>query len=221
MPTRRVAAPPVRVEWLGRRPYQEVHALMKARLADRIAGACQDTLLLVEHDPVYTVGRKRGAASSVKLPGEVDVVHVERGGDTTFHGPGQLTGYPICALPPHRQDLHAWLHGLEHICDRVLDRWGVEGERDARNTGVWVGGKKIAAIGIACRRWVTWHGFAINVGVDLDWFHRIDPCGMDSQLVTRLVDHTDARPRVREVADAAGAEFRRWWGEWASSPPSP
>jgi len=207
---------PLRVEWLGRKPYTAVHATMKDALLRRIAGDIPDTLLLVEHTPVFTVGRRRGARASVKAPGEVPVVDVERGGDVTFHGPGQLTAYPICALPDHRQDLHAWLHGLEEVVDRVLDRWGIQGERDDRNTGVWVDGRKIAAIGIACKRWVTWHGVSLNIDVDLAYYQRIDPCGMDSSLVTRVADHADRTPRMREAADIFAAEFRRWWAAYSA-----
>lgn len=209
---------PLRVEWLGRRPYREVHAQMKDLLLQRIRGEVGDTLLLVEHEPVYTVGRRRNARASVRSPGEVPVVDVERGGDVTFHGIGQLTAYPICALPDHRHDLHAWLHGLETVVDRVLARWGIEGARDERNTGVWVEGRKIAAIGIACKRWVTWHGVALNVNVDLSYFHRVDPCGMDSSLVTRVVDHIDRAVTVRDAADLFSTEFRQWWAEWCEGP---
>lgn len=212
---------PLRVEWLGRRPYVEVHAQMKDLLLRRIAGDVPDTLLLVEHAPTFTVGRRRGAMGSVKAPGDVPVVQVERGGDVTFHGPGQLTAYPICALPEHRHDLHAWLHGLETVVDRVLSRWQIAGGRDDRNTGVWVDGKKIAAVGIACKRWVTWHGVAINVDVDLGYFNRIDPCGMDSTLVTRMVDHTSTGPTVKDAASAFATEFRRWWTDWTATPTSP
>jgi len=192
---------------------------MKELLLARIAGEAPDTLLLVEHEPVFTLGRRRNAGASVLAPGDIPVVQVERGGDATYHGPGQLTAYPICALPPHRQDLHAWLHGLEAVVDRVLARWGIQGERDERNTGVWVDGRKIAAIGIACKRWVTWHGVAINVRVDLDHFKRIDPCGMSSTLVTQVADHVERPPTMREAADTFGAEFRRWWTEYASDTP--
>lgn len=211
---------PLRVEWLGRRSYVEVHAQMKDLLLRRIAGDVPDTLLLVEHTPTFTVGRRRGAMGSVKAPGDVPVVQVERGGDVTFHGPGQLTAYPICALPEHRHDLHAWLHGLETVVDRVLSRWQIAGGRDDRNTGVWVDGKKIAAVGIACKRWVTWHGVAINVDVDLGYFTRIDPCGMDSTLVTRMVDHASTRPTVKDTAGAFATEFRRWWTDWTATPAS-
>ncbi|HCH62466.1 MAG: lipoyl(octanoyl) transferase [Deltaproteobacteria bacterium] len=210
---------PLRVEWLGRRPYLEVQEEMKALLLRRIAGDAPDTLLLVEHQPTFTVGRRRGAMASVKNPGEVPVVEVARGGDVTFHGPGQLTAYPICALPPHRHDLHAWMHGLEGVVDGVLARWDIKGERDERNTGVWVDGKKIAAVGIACKRWVTWHGVALNIKVNLDYYGRIDPCGMDSSLVTRMADHVSRCPTVRDTARAFSTEFRRWWMDWSKPPP--
>ena len=209
---------PLRVQWLGRRPYTEVHAQMKELLLARIAGKAPDTLLLVEHQPVFTLGRRKNAQANVLDPGDIPVVQVERGGDVTYHGPGQLTAYPVCALPPHRQDLHAWMHGLEAVVDRVLARWGIQGERDERNTGVWVDGRKIAAIGIACKRWVTWHGVAINIRVDLEHFRRIDPCGMSSTLVTRVADHVDRPPAMRIAADIFGAEFRRWWMDYASEP---
>jgi lipoate-protein ligase B len=210
--------PPLHVEWLGRRSYSDVHAYMKEVLGRRISGEAPDSLLLVEHHPVYTVGRRRNAVQSVHTPGDVPVVMVERGGDATFHGPGQLTAYPICALPPHRQDLHAWLHGLEHVTDAVLARWGIQGARDARNTGVWVEGTKIAAVGIACRRWVTWHGVALNLDVDLQYFQRLDPCGMSSSLVTRVADHTAECPDIRDAAEQFASEFRTWWTDWSRRP---
>lgn len=211
----------LRVEWLGRRPYAEVYAQMSALLEARIAGAVGDTLLLCEHEPTFTLGRSRTAKDNVLDAGDIPVVEVERGGDVTFHGPGQLVGYPVLQLPPHRQDLRAYLQGLEELCAAVIGRFGVVGGRDPRNTGVWVGGQKIAAIGVAARRWVTWHGFSINVDVDLAPYQRINPCGMGSALVTRLADHTAPCPRLRAVADATGAEARRWWAQWSAPPVVP
>jgi lipoyl(octanoyl) transferase len=210
----------LRVEWLGRRPYAEVYARMGALLEARLAGQVPDTLLLCEHEPVFTLGRSRTAKDNVLDAADIPVVEVERGGDVTFHGPGQLVGYPVLQLPPHRHDLRAYLRGLEELCGAVLRRFGVEGGPDARNTGVWVGGQKIAAIGVATRRWVTWHGFAINVDLDLAPYQRINPCGMGSALVTRLADHAEPCPRVRVVADATAAEARRWWARWSAPPPA-
>jgi lipoate-protein ligase B len=114
--------------------------------------------------------------------------------------------------------MRADLRALEGVCTRVIGRFGVEGGPDPRNTGVWVGGQKIAAIGVAARRWVTWHGFSINIDVDLGYFRRVNPCGMGSELVTRLADHVSPCPRLRAVADGAGAELRRWWAEWSALP---
>ena len=205
----------LRIEWLGRLPYPEAHQRMQEALRDRIAGHIGDTLLLVEHEPVYTLGRRREAVQNVLQAGEVPVIEVERGGDVTFHGPGQLVGYPICQLPQHRHDLHAWMRGIEQVCVRVLARYGVEGGPDPRNTGVWVDGKKIFAIGVACRRWVTWHGFALNLDIDLDFFTRIHPCGMESHLVTRLSDHVSPAPKMAQLRDVVGAEFRLWWRDWS------
>ena len=205
----------LRIEWLGRMPYAEAHQKMLALVEARASGKACDTLLLVEHDPVYTVGRHRDAAANVLLPGDVPVVDVKRGGDVTFHGPGQLTAYPIVHLPEHRRDVMGWLHGLEDVCTRVVARWGIAGLRDERNTGVWVEGRKIAAIGIALRRWVSFHGFAINNTVDLGWFHRVNPCGMDSSLVTRISDHTEA-PDLHTLRDTTAEEFSAWWADWSA-----
>jgi lipoate-protein ligase B len=204
------------VEWLGRLAYADAHARMKTQLEARIRGEVGDTLLLLEHEPIYTLGRRRQAADNVLQAGEVPVIEVERGGDMTFHGPGQIVGYPICQLPPHRHDLHGWMRGLETVCSRVLARHGVDGGPDPRNTGVWVEGKKMVAIGVACRRWVSWHGFAMNLDVDLEYFERIHPCGMGSGLVTRLADHVQPCPRMNVIRDELGSEFRRWWREWVA-----
>ena len=207
------------VRWLGRVAYPDAHAQMRALLEARIRDEAPDTLLLCEHDPVYTLGRSRGAAQNVLDARGVPVLPVERGGDVTFHGPGQLTGYPILRLPAHRQDLHAYLRGLEDCLIDLLATMQIVGGRDARNTGVWVEERKIAAIGIACRRWVTWHGFSLNLDVDLGYFQRIHPCGMDSALVTRICDHTPAPPSMPALAEAAGAGVAAWWADWISGRP--
>ena len=205
------------VEWWGRLPYPLALARMEAALAARIEGSRPDSLFLVEHEPVYTVGRSRGALAHVHDPGEIPVVPVSRGGDVTFHGPGQLTAYPVVALPEGRQDLHAWLRGLEDFLIDLLGTWGVAAGRDPRNTGVWVGGRKVAAIGVACRRWVCWHGFALNVDVDLGYFDRIDPCGMSPELVTRLADH--APVDLQAARQAVERRFPPWWEGWSTGPP--
>ncbi len=181
---------------------------------DRIAGVRGDTLILCEHDPVYTIGRTRGADQNLLQPGSVPIERVSRGGDVTFHGPGQVVGYPIFLLPPHRQDLHGYMRGLEEMMIRTLGDYGLVGRRDERNTGVWVEGRKIMAIGIAAKRWVTWHGFALNHTTDLEYFQRINPCGMSSQLVTRLADHVDPVPTRTALINAIVRNLGEWWEDW-------
>jgi len=140
---------------------------MKTVLSARINGEIEDTLLLCEHPPVYTVGRTRDAAKNIINPHNVPIVEVARGGDVTFHGPGQIVGYPIFQLPDNRHDLHGFMRGLEEMMIRTLSHLGVSAQRDARNTGVWIEGAKVMAIGISARRWVIWHGFALNLDTDL------------------------------------------------------
>ena len=201
---------------LGRASYPDAIQRMQEVLDDRIHGRCEDTLITVEHDPVFTLGRQRDSQANVLAAGEVPVIPVHRGGDVTFHGPGQLVGYPILALPEHRHDLHGYLRGLEQVLIDTLGDLGVPSGRDERNTGVWVQGKKIAAIGIACRRWVTWHGFALNLTTDLQYYQRINPCGMDSTLVTRLCDHLDPCPDMDEVTERVAAHLSQWWEAWTA-----
>ena len=204
------------IDW-GRVPYETAVDRMKAVLADRIEGTVPDTLLLCEHDPVYTVGRTRGAEANILNPEGIPIVSVARGGDVTFHGPGQIVGYPIFALPEHRHDLHGFLRGLETAMIRTLARLDLEGTRDERNTGVWVGGQKITAIGIAAKRWVTWHGFALNCTVDLRHYERINPCGMASDLVTSLDRHIDPCPERSHIVGIIVEELGRWWGDWTGT----
>lgn len=203
---------------LGRLDYAAGLALMEARLRARIAGEVDDALLLCEHDPVFTLGRRRGAEGNVLAPGGAPVVEVSRGGDVTFHGPGQLVGYPILGLEGPRRDLHAYLRGLEALIIGLLQGYGLDAGRDPRNTGVWVAGRKVAAIGISCRRWVTWHGFAINVTTDLSWFEQINPCGMPSALTTRLADLLDPCPSLEAVQEDTAAAFAAWWRDWRAGP---
>jgi len=201
----------LRIEVLRDLPYAQAEKRMQALLAARIADEVPDTLLLVEPQPVFTLGRRPGSAAHVLQAGDVPVVSAARGGDVTFHGPGQVVGWPIVALPEGRRDLHLWMHGLELAVMAVLRRYGVPGRRDPRNTGVWIGDRKACAIGIGCRRWVTWHGFALNVDTDLSWFSRINPCGLGPGTVTRMADHLDAVPPWEQVAQACAEELAAWW----------
>lgn len=206
----------MRVINLGRIDYEDAVTEMRTVLTQRIEGIIPDTLLVCEHAPVYTVGRTRGAEDNILNPHDVPIVKVARGGDVTFHGPGQIVGYPIFQLPEHRHDLHGFMRGLEEMMIRTLATLGVHGERDDRNTGVWVDGAKIMAIGIGAKRWVTWHGFALNVSTDLSYFERINPCGMDSTLVTRLADHVSPTPAVETLIPLITAALSDWWEDWTA-----
>jgi len=186
---------------LGRRRYGEVLEQQRAVARARITGEIdQDVLLLVEHEPVITLGRSSKDAHLVANAAQlqtrgVEVFEVERGGDVTFHGPGQLVGYPIIDLKRHRQDLHWYLRQVEELLIHALRSFGVVGERVAKYTGVWTGGRKIASIGVHARDWVTWHGFALNVTTELSYFDLIVPCGIPDVRMTsverELLDRAD------------------------------
>ena len=165
----------------GRVPYGEALEWQRRLAQDRIAGRlAHDVLLLLEHPPVITLGRNSHAEHVLADGAGIEVFEIERGGDVTYHGPGQLVGYPIIDLTHHRQDLHWYLRTLEQALIDALARLGVAAERHPGYTGVWTGGgkRKIASIGVHVKQWVTWHGFALNVTTDLTAFDRIVPCGI-------------------------------------------
>jgi lipoate-protein ligase B len=180
------------VQDLGRSSYAEVLELQRRLCRQRIAGEiAEDLLLLVEHEPVVTLGRGLRPGSLPLSRNELEakgiqVFDVERGGDVTFHGPGQLVGYPIIDLRTHRQDLHWYLRTLEAGLIDGLARIGIEAETTAGLTGVWSGGRKIASIGIHVKQWVTFHGFALNVTTDLSYFDLIVPCGIPDVEMTSV-----------------------------------
>ena len=177
---------------LGRMAYAEALELQRALAQARIEKTIdRDLLLLVEHPPVVTLGRGF-QRNSLTTPREfleargLDVFEIDRGGDVTFHGPGQLVGYPIFDLSEHRPDLHWFLRRLEEALIIGLADLGVEGARRERYTGVWTNGRKIASIGIHVKQWVTWHGFALNVTTDLSYFDLIVPCGIPDVVMTSI-----------------------------------
>jgi lipoyl(octanoyl) transferase len=190
---------PLLVHDLGRRPYGEVLELQRRLCRARQAGElAEDLLLLVEHDPVVTLGRGTKQTSLPLPPAAlrqrgVEVFEVERGGDVTFHGPGQLVGYPILDLTHHRQDLHWYLRSVEAALIDALGTLGIRAERNPGLTGVWTGGRKIASIGIHVKQWVTIHGFALNVATDLSHFDLIVPCGIPGVIMTSVVRELGAR----------------------------
>lgn len=218
---------------LGATPYREGLALQDALVRARAAGETGDWLLYPDHPPVLTVGRNpsdgnvRADAATLESLG-VEVFEVPRGGDVTWHGPGQLVGYPVVALDRVNRDLHRWLRTLEEALIRSLARHGIVSERSPGRTGVWVGERKIASLGVAVRRWVGYHGFALNVRTDLSGFSLIHPCGLKGVRMTSMAAELGASApsleTVREtvtqelahlleyerVVAAPAAEARRW-----------
>lgn len=180
------------VRRVPRSSYAEAHALQEELLEQRIAGAIGDQLVLTEHEAVITLGR--GADASQFERAALPIVRVERGGDATYHGPGQLVAYPILALPEGRRDLHRYLRDLEEVVIRVLAEVDVVGRREPGLTGVWIGGKKVCSIGVAVRRWVTWHGLALNLSTDLSAFASFKPCGLDARVMTNVAEHVELPP---------------------------
>jgi lipoyl(octanoyl) transferase len=177
---------------LGRQSYAPVLELQRQLARQRLTGELtDDLLLLVEHEPVVTLGRGT-RSGSLPLPQAelvrrgVEVHAVERGGDVTFHGPGQLVGYPIFDLRNHREDLHWYLRTLEAALVHSLDTLGIPAEVVPGLTGVWTRGRKIASIGIHVKQWVTYHGFALNVHTDLSYFDLIVPCGIRDVVMTSV-----------------------------------
>ena len=181
--------PLLEVRRLSRTSYVQAHELQRELVEQRALGSISDQLLLTEHDPVITLGR--GAPKMSETLAGVPVIATERGGDATYHGPGQLVAYPIVRLDEGRRDLHRYLRDLEEVVIRMLAEVQVEGTRKSGLTGVWLGDKKICSLGVAVRRWVTWHGFALNLRTDLDAFRNFRPCGLDPDVMTRLCDHAD------------------------------
>jgi len=184
-------------------PYREALALQRALVEDRRAERIGDLLLLVEHPHVLTlgvrgdVGRSHLLATSGTLSARgIEVLETGRGGDITYHGPGQIVGYPILNLQPDRADVHRYVRDLEEVLIRVAADCGVAAGRVAGLTGVWVGKEKLAAIGVRISRWITSHGFALNVTTDLDYFNLIVPCGVADRGVTSLARLGSAADRV-------------------------
>ncbi len=166
----------------GRMEYGEALGLQRELAAKRARGEIPDSLILVEHEHVITLGRKTTPANF--RPQEIPVFEVERGGDATYHGPGQLVGYPIVLLADH--DVRRHVRNIEEAVIRAVGTYGIEGERLEGHPGIWVRGKKLASIGVAVTDWVTYHGFALNVNTDLSRFELIRPCGLDPSAMTSM-----------------------------------
>jgi lipoyl(octanoyl) transferase len=200
------------VRRLGRVPYADALALQRSLVEERRAGVIGDTLLLLEHPHVLTLGVRgdggRGhilASADVLAARGIDVHETGRGGDITYHGPGQLVGYPIIDLNPGRRDVHRYVRDLETVLIRTAADYGIQASRVEGLTGVWVGDDKLAAIGVRIARWITSHGFALNVSTNLDHFKLIVPCGIADRGVTSLerllgrsVETADVENRIIE-----------------------
>ncbi|MDG6937991.1 MAG: lipoyl(octanoyl) transferase LipB [Nitrososphaerota archaeon] len=195
----------------GTMEYGEALELQRELAAKRARGEIPDSLVLVEHPHVVTLGRKTTPDNF--RPQKIPIFQVERGGDATYHGPGQLVGYPIFLLKDH--DVRRHVRGIEEAVIRTAAAYGVDGERLEGHPGVWVGGKKLASIGVAVTDWVSYHGFALNVNTDLSYFELIRPCGLDPSTMTsmqkilgRPLPFEEVKPRfVREYSAVTGAEF--------------
>jgi lipoate-protein ligase B len=179
------------VHWLGLIEYEKAYEIQTRLLEERLASRIPDALLLLEHKPVITLG-KSGKLENILVSREelakqgVSLVFIDRGGDATYHGPGQLVGYPIMDLRERERDAHIYLRNLEEVLIRTIRDFGIESGRDSTHAGVWVDNQEIAAIGLSLRKWITMHGFALNVNTDLKQFTLINPCGFTNRRATSI-----------------------------------
>ena len=206
---------PFFLDW-GRTRHADATARQLALVEDRIAGKTGDTLVFTEHEPVYTLGLRAGAAAHLlwddaeRARRGIGLEQTGRGGDITYHGPGQIVGYPIVSLAQSR-DLHAYLRFLEQVLIDALAELGLAGSRREGLTGIWIGPRKIAAIGVAARRWITYHGFALNLEPDLTPFSGIVPCGIPSAqgTVTSVAAELGRAPEAAKVKGLLADAFWR------------
>jgi lipoyl(octanoyl) transferase len=204
---------PLQVRRLGLVPYAEGLELQRALVEDRKAGGIPDTLLLLQHPHVVTIGVKKDGRSHIIATPEqlvsrgVEVFETGRGGDVTYHGPGQLVGYPILDLNPDCRDVHRYVRDLEEVMIRVCAGYGLAADRIKGFSGAWIADEKIGAIGVRISRWVTSHGFAFNVTTDVDYFNLIVPCGIADRGVTSLAAQLGQAPQMAEVEDRVEEQF--------------
>lgn len=205
---------PLEVRSLGVVPYGEALELQRALVEERRAARVPDVLLLLQHPPVITVGVKAdGGRANIVAPRErldelgIDVFETGRGGDVTYHGPGQIVGYPVLDLRPDRCDVHRYVRDLEEVMIRVCAAYGIAAGRIPGLTGTWIGHEKIGAIGVRISRWITSHGFAFNVNTDLRHFQLIVPCGIADRGVTSIECATGRQVEVADVEERLIEQF--------------
>lgn len=215
------------IRWLGSIEYASAWQLQRELAQQRRAGAIPDTLLLLEHrPPVITLGRGSHAEHLLVTPQQLEklgiqLVETDRGGDITYHGPGQLVGYPILDLRQHDRDVHLYLRRLEEVIIAALSHFGIVGHRKEGLTGVWVGEEKVAAIGIKVSHWVTMHGFALNVCPDLSHFELIVPCGIRDKGVTSLQKLLRREVTLQEAVPPVVGAFARVFNRQPVAVPAP
>ncbi len=213
---------------LGTIGYEEAHALQKELQAKRIAGEIGDTVLLLEHYPVVTLGRsateQHVLASRETLEARGVTVHeVGRGGDVTYHGPGQLVAYPIIDLKPDRRDVRKYVWSLEETMIQTCADFGLDASRMEGLNGAWIGDRKVGAVGVRISRWVTMHGLALNANTDLSHFDLIVPCGIQDKEVTSISTELDRQVRVDEVTEPLARHFAALYDAdiaWQDGPPA-
>ena len=200
------------IDW-GQTLYEDAFEQQKVLVDKRIAGVISDTLVFTEHTPVYTIGKRRNAEQNLiwneaqRNAEGIRVIHTNRGGDITYHGPGQIVGYPIISLEKQK-DLHTYLRKLEEVVIRTLARFKINAARRKGKTGIWVDARKICAIGIAVRKWVTYHGFALNVSPYMDHFSGIVPCGITDSTVTSMENELVETVDLAKVKKCLLVEFK-------------
>ncbi len=208
---------PLKIRRLGRQPYEATWKAMSA-FTDQRGPDTPDELWLLEHDPVFTLGQA-GKMEHVLAPGDIPVVPVDRGGQVTYHGPGQIVGYPLIDLRRAGVGVREMVHKIEQAIIDTLDHWNIGAERLEGAPGVYVAGAKVAALGLRVRRGCSFHGLAFNVDMDLEPFHRINPCGYKGLQVTQVLD-LGGPSRLADVEDALVEEFCRQFG-FTAEPAAP
>jgi len=202
---------------LGFIDYQEAWDLQKEIFSRRVSGEVEDFLLLLEHPNTYTLGKTahkenlKGSEDYLK-ENQISVYDIDRGGDITYHGPGQIVGYPIIDLNNWFKDTHKYLRALEEVIIKTCTEYNLDCERNSKHTGVWIENRKIAAIGIKVSRWITMHGFAFNVNTNLDLFNGIIPCGIQDKSVTSLSKELNRAIEIQEVKEKLLANFKDVFG---------